>query len=44
MTKPPAMAPPMRSACFWRDEPMVPSAVMMQVATAVLIPGQSMAL
>ena len=37
------IAPPSRRICFWRDEPMVESAVMMQVAMEVLSPGQSIA-
>ena len=42
-TKPPIIAPPRRRNCFCRDAPIVDSAVMMQVATAVLRPGQSTA-
>src|ERR1700733_15775769 len=40
---PPMIAPPRRSSCFCRDEPMVERAVMIQVAMQVLSPGQSIA-
>jgi hypothetical protein len=40
---PPMKAPARRRICFCREEPMVESAVIKQVATEVLRPGQSTA-